>query len=489
MEKNIHNTMEENTKPPVSNQEEMTESVKRDAKGLFTSVKTFLQELLDIRSETDKDQTIEDVKNDIPFKGHTAWILIFSVFVASIGLNVSSTAVVIGAMLISPLMGPIVGVGLSIAINDIDTLKRSLINLGVMVGLSVAAATLYFWLSPLTELTPELESRTAPTILDVLVAVSGGLALIVAKSKKGTMPNAIAGVAIATALMPPLCTVGYGIAVWEPNFFLGALYLFSINAIFIALSTFIVAKLLRFPMIRYANSAKRKRTAQLASLLAILAMIPASYTFYVTLKESNAERDYSHFIENEVNANENLYLRKDFYNYNERTIKLYFDGEMPEAVMSDLKNEIKNYKHISDFELAINGNKARGLDQVSKAYDRAIVELDRMQKENDKLLDEIEDLKIQMAGLETSLREANKEVPVEVLPYFNISKDAKIRFPDLETLGYAEMLKSNFLRMDTVQVIFPRWKFKVSDSLEIDRNQRLREWITRELKADTLYLE
>lgn len=141
--------MTENTNQPVPDQDEMAETVKRDAKGLFASANTFVRELLDIRSETDKDQTIEDVKNDIPFKGHNAWILIFSVFVASIGLNVSSTAVVIGAMLISPLMGPIVGIGLSIAINDIDTLRRSLVNLGVMVGLSVLAATLYFWASPL----------------------------------------------------------------------------------------------------------------------------------------------------------------------------------------------------------------------------------------------------------------------------------------------------------------------------------------------------
>ncbi|GAA4278226.1 DUF389 domain-containing protein [Aquimarina mytili] len=480
--------MEENTNQPIS-QEEVSETVKRDAKGLFASISKFLRELLNIRTETDKDQTIEDVKNDIPFKGHTAWILVFSVFVASIGLNVSSTAVVIGAMLISPLMGPIVGVGLAIAINDIDTLRRSLVNLGVMVGLSVIAATLYFWASPLTELTPELEARTAPTILDVLVAVFGGLALIVAKSKKGTMPNAIAGVAIATALMPPLCTVGYGIAVWEPDFFLGALYLFSINAIFIALSTFIVAKLLRFPMLRYANSAKRKRTAQLASLLAVLAMIPASYTFYTTLQESNAERDYSHFLEDEINTNENLYLRKDFYNYNEKTIKLYFDGEIPDAVVSDLKNEIKKYSHIGDFELSVNGNKARGLDQVSKAYDRAIVELDRIEKENDKLLDEIEDLKIQIAGLETNLREANKVVPVEVLPYFSISKDAKIRFPDLAELGYGEVLRSNFLKVDTVKVIFPKWKFQVSDSLNNIRVNSLQEWITKEMKADTLYVE
>ncbi len=481
--------MEENTNQPTSNQEEVSGSVKRDAKGLFTSINKFLRELLNIRIDTDKNQTIEDIKNDIPFKGHTAWILIFSVFVASIGLNVSSTAVVIGAMLISPLMGPIVGVGLSIAINDIDTLKRSLVNLGVMVGLSVLAATLYFWLSPLTELTPELESRTAPTILDVLVAIFGGLALIVAKSKKGTMPNAIAGVAIATALMPPLCTVGYGLAEGGPKYALGALYLFSINAIFIALATFIVAKLLRFPMLRYANSAKRKRTAQLASLLAILVMIPASRTFYVTLLESNAEHDYKLFLENDINSNENLYLRKDFYNYNDKTIKLYFDGEIPDAIVSDLKNEIKEYDALGDFELAINGNKARGLDQVSKAYDRSIVELNRIEKENDKLLDEIEALKIQIAGLETSLREANKVVPVEILPYFNISKDAKIRFPDLETLGYGEVLQSNFLKIDTVQVIFPKWKFQVSDSLNTVRVDRLQEWITKELKADTLYVK
>ncbi|WP_109435235.1 DUF389 domain-containing protein [Aquimarina sp. AU119] len=481
--------MEENTNQPIPDQEEMAESVKRDAKGLFESISQFLSELLDIRSETDKDQTIEDVKNDIPFKGHTAWILIFSVFVASIGLNVSSTAVVIGAMLISPLMGPIVGVGLSIAINDIDTLKRSMVNLGVMVGLSVIAATLYFWVSPLTELTPELESRTAPTILDVLVAVSGGLALIIAKSKKGTMPNAIAGVAIATALMPPLCTVGYGIAEWELEYAIGALYLFSINAIFIALSTFTVAKLLRFPMIRYANSAKRKRIAQLASLLAIFAMIPASYTFYVTLNESNAKRDYKAFMLNEIDANENLYLRKDFYDYDNESIKLYFDGEITEATVSDLQNEIKKYSSISDFTLAINGNKSRGIDQISKAYDRSIEQLNRLEKDNDKLLDEIEDLKIQIAGLETQLKEANKVVPVDLMPYSSIAKDAKIRFPDLAELGYGEVLKSNFLKVDTVQVIFPRWKFKVSDSLNQIRVNALQKWITKEMKADTLHIE
>ncbi|WP_299215638.1 DUF389 domain-containing protein [uncultured Aquimarina sp.] len=479
--------MEENTNQPVnSEQEEIKESVKRDAKGLFVSIKLFLSGLLDIRSDTDRDQTIEDVKNDIPFKGHTAWILIFSVFVASIGLNVSSTAVVIGAMLISPLMGPIVGVGLSIAINDIDTLKRSLVNLGVMVGLSVLTATLYFAVSPLTELTPELESRTAPTILDVFVAISGGLALIVAKSKKGTMPNAIAGVAIATALMPPLCTVGYGIAELNPEYAIGAIYLFSINAIFIALSTFIVAKLLRFPMLRYANSAKRKRIARLASALAIIAIIPAIWTFYNTLSMSNADRDYKSFLANEIDANPNLYLRKQFYEYDDKSIKLYFDGEIAEATVSDLQNELKNYESIRDFTLKISGNKARGIEQISKANDRYIVELNRLETENETLLDKVEDLKIRLALMETQLAEAQKVIPIEVLPYNNIAKDAKIRFPDLSQLGYGEVLQSNFLKVDTVKVIFPQWKFQVSDSLNDVRNKDLREWITGELKADTL---
>jgi len=187
--------IEKNTEGSTSKSEKLSE----DLKGTFGSFKSFLSDLLDIRSDTDRDSTIEAVKKDITFKGHNAWILIFSIFVASIGLNVSSTAVIIGAMLISPLMGPIVGIGLSVAINDLDTLKRSLINLGVMVGLSVITAFLYFWISPLTGSNSELEARTYPTILDVLVAIFGGLALIVAKTKKGTIASVIFGVAIATA--------------------------------------------------------------------------------------------------------------------------------------------------------------------------------------------------------------------------------------------------------------------------------------------------
>ncbi|MGM0635196.1 MAG: DUF389 domain-containing protein, partial [Bacteroidota bacterium] len=178
--------MQENQENNQTNTEEENASkskIQQNVKETYGSIRAFMLELLDIRQETDRDSTMEAIIKDIPFKGHTAWILIFSIIVASVGLNVSSTAVVIGAMLISPLMGPIVGLGFSVAINDVDTLRRSLINLGVMVGLSILTAFLYFKLSPLTELTPELEARTYPTILDVLVAIFGGLALIIAKTK------------------------------------------------------------------------------------------------------------------------------------------------------------------------------------------------------------------------------------------------------------------------------------------------------------------
>lgn len=479
---------EKETNNPDPINEDSIENVKKDAIGLFESTKKFLSELLDIRSDTDRDQTIEHVKNDIPFKGHNAWILIFSIFVASIGLNVSSTAVVIGAMLISPLMGPIVGVGLSIAINDIDTLRRSLINLGVMVGLSVITATIYFTLSPLTELTPELESRTAPTILDVFVAISGGMALIVARTKKGTLPNAIAGVAIATALMPPLCTVGYGLAEWEPKYAAGAMYLFTINAIFIALSTFIVAKLLRFPMIRYANSAKRKRIAQFASFIAILMMIPATWTFVNILNESKADLEYREFLSKNIANNEGLYLRKDFYDYKNKSIRLFFDGEISDATISDLKNELQIYQKLRKFDLKINGNKSTGLEQISKANDRYIAELDRLGLENGSLIKRIKELESQLSEAEGKLRGENEISNQNRLPFLTTSKDAKIRFPDLAGLGFGRVLQSNFVRIDTAYMIFPSWRFQIVDSLDQKRTENLRKWMQKELKIDTLLI-
>ena len=472
--------MAEETKLTPEEEKALATDVKKDAKGLFKSVITFLSELLDIRGETDKDQTIDDIKKDIAFKGHTAWILIFAVFIASIGLNVSSTAVVIGAMLISPLMGPILGIGLSLAIYDIDTLKRSLVNLGVMVGLSVFTAFLYFWASPLTEETPELVARTAPTILDVLIAIFGGLALIVARSKKGTMASVIFGVAIATALMPPLCTVGYGLAIGDPEFYLGGLYLFTINTIFIALATFVVAKILAFPLVKYANEAKRNRIKWTVTVIAFLAIIPAIFTFISVLEKSNQDRDIRDFVKNEIESNDELFLSKTYPDYENKTLTLTFLNELSDATVADLQNEKKTgYDHLADFKLKFKGNKVKSFDLISDAYQDA-------QKRLDEKNNVITGLQGTIVSLKSELEIKNGKVPLDFL---QVSKDAKINFYDLKSISFSKELKSDFKKIDTLPIARVVWKSKLVDSLASKRNTELTIWLQKEMKLDAIYVK
>jgi len=455
------------------------EAVKDSASGLWASTKKFLIELLDFRNDTDRDQTVNAIKADISFKGATAWILICSIFVASIGLNANSTAVVIGAMLISPLMGPILGIGMSIALNDIDTLRKSLINLATMIVLSLLTAYLFFKFFPLgNQETSELLGRTKPDIRDVLIAFFGGLALIIARTKKGTIASVIFGVAIATALMPPLCTAGYGLANGNLPYFAGAMNLFTINTIFIALATFITLKVLRFPMLKYANSKKRKRISQLASLAALLVMIYPTITFVSVWKESGFENDYSLFLRDEVESNVDLWFQKGILDSENETITLYFNGEISEATETDLLNEIKNYPNIQDFSLKINGNKNRSFDKISDAYDRAINDLDK--KDNI-----IEGLQNEILGLKEQIKILRNED--SDLSFSNISKEAKIKFQDLEFFGYSSMQSSqDFINVDTLTVMTTRWQNNINDSLRSIKNNQLAVWLKERIKTDTI---
>ncbi|MEW4925064.1 DUF389 domain-containing protein [Algibacter sp. 2305UL17-15] len=468
------------------NVEQSKEDIKKDAKGLFASVKKFLKELLDFRDDTDRDATILAIKGDIPFKGATAWILVCSIFVASIGLNANSTAVVIGAMLISPLMGPILGVGLSIAINDIDTLKKSLINLATMIVLSLMTAFLFFKFFPTADImTTELFGRTKPDVRDVLIAFFGGAALIIARTKKGTIASVIFGVAIATALMPPLCTAGYGLAHnWD--YFIGAMYLFTINTIFIALATFLVLKILRFPMLKYANSKKRKRIAQLASVIAILVMAPAIWTFINFITQSGLESDYNNFMKTEVESNEELWLQKGTPDWKEKRISLYFNGEIPEATIADLNNEIKNYEKIKDFKLDIKGNKNRSFDKISDAYDRAIRDLDKKDNIIDGLQNQIEELQSNITSLNAQIESKGNK---NAIPFSSLSREAKVRFKDLEYLGYSKMLESkDFINIDTVSVLRLKWNKDVPDSIQIKKEEELKSWLGKELKQNNILI-
>ena len=468
--------------------EKSKEEVVKDAKDLVKSSKNFFYETFGFKHDTDRDATIDAIKADIPFKGATAWILIFSVFVASVGLNYNSTAVVIGAMLISPLMGPILGIGMSIAINDIDTLRKSLINLATMIVLSLLTAFLFFYLFPLSTETSELLGRTRPDIRDVLIAFFGGLALIIARTKKGTIASVIFGVAIATALMPPLCTAGYSLAIGNWQFFGGAMYLFTINTIFIALATFLVLKILRFPMLKYANSAKRKRTSRIAMLIAIVVMIPAVWTFLTVLQESKYSRDYDSFVKNEIDTNPNLWLQKKDLDADNKKISFYFNGDVSDEMVSALQNDKNNYESLKDFELVINANKTRSADRLMESLDRAYADLDRKDNVIDGLQKQIEELQTNISNLNKVIE--SKNTNQNAVSFSTLSRDAKIKFSDLEYFGYAKMLESkDFINIDTVTVANVRWKVKLADSLVLTKERDLQRWLKNELKVDTIFIK
>ena len=241
------------------------------------AIKTFLKDYLDLRKDKDNElETVDSIRKGVEFKGANLWILIFAIFMASLGLNVNSTAVIIGAMLISPLMGPIMGVGLSVGLNDFELMKRSLKSFLITTLFSVTTATIFFLVSPVAEGQSELLARTSPTIYDVFIALMGGLAGVTALSTK-EKGNVIPGVAIATALMPPLCTAGYGLATGNLIYFLGAFYLYFINSVFISLATFLGVRVMHFQRKEFVDKNREKKVRKYIVLIAILTMCPAVY--------------------------------------------------------------------------------------------------------------------------------------------------------------------------------------------------------------------
>lgn len=248
----------------------------------------------------DPKDTIEGIKRDVEFRGFNLWILVFSIFICSIGLNVNSTAVVIGAMLISPLMGPIMGLGLGIGVQDASIVRSSLSNLAIAAGISILASALYFFVSPIHEASNELFARTQPTFLDVMVALFGGLAGILAGSRK-EKSNVVPGVAIATALMPPLCTAGYGLANGEWGFLLGGFYLFLINTMLIATATALVIRYLRFPVVHLVDTVTERKYKRWFTILLLALVIPSTYIFYSTVSTSIEDAKIQDFVEDRIN--------------------------------------------------------------------------------------------------------------------------------------------------------------------------------------------
>ncbi len=473
--------MEEKITEQEQKIEQTKQEAKKDMQGFASSTKKFFKELLDIRHNTDKATTIESIKDNITVKGHTAWILVFSILIASIGLNVGSIPVVIGAMLISPLMGPILGVGLAIGINDIDTLKRSLINLGVMIGLSLLTSSLFFYIPLFQEATQEILARTKPNVLDVMIAISGGLALIVAISRPQPQTNTVAGVAIATALMPPLCAAGYGLAVGNYVYFFGAMFLFLINTTFIALATFVIVKYLRFPMVKYINSAKRKSIARFASFVAIVVLAGSIYTFY------------------------KLILQKDFTEKAQSFIQLVKDEGV--GIIDEDKDDI-NYKDNS-ISMTVYGKTV--FEEDRKRWNNKLINLGlegttlliQGGKDDAKMINEFQNLQDQFAktqkiidGRDATLRSKDERIRFlekersnyfeNKIPFLKISEEAKINYEGLEEISFSHQLKTNFSKVDTLAVFNVKWFDSIPKKTVKTEEVKLKKWLQTRLSLDTL---
>ena len=289
-----------------------------------------------LHEHMDTVDAAERIKKAIWFRGPNVYILAFSIIIASVGLNVNSTAVIIGAMLISPLMGPIIGMGMALGTNDTALLRDSLRNLLVMVFISLLVSTLFFLLSPLSLLNPtELEARTSPTIYDVLIAFFGGLAGIFENSRKdrGTV---LSGVAIATALMPPLCTAGYGLAHWNAHYFIGAMYLFLINGVFIIIATYFMVKYLRFKTVAGIDekTARQRRNAITAVMVVMIA--PSLWTAFTLVVDNNFERKVEAFVtENRIVGSSYIYDYNIVKEKGKRNVELFVAGEAPDQAQMD----------------------------------------------------------------------------------------------------------------------------------------------------------
>ena len=315
---------------------------------VWRTAKRFFNALPD---KTDEKVTVEQISDGVTFRGANLWVLIFAIFIACLGLNVNSTAVIIGAMLISPLMGPIIGMGLAVGRADLELLKRSLTNYGVATVISVLTAALYFLLTPLTEAQSELLARTSPTLYDVLIALFGGAAGILALSTGGK-GNVIPGVAIATALMPPLCTAGYGLAMGEWSFFFGAFYLFFINTVFIALATYVGVRLLKFRPKQFVDRARLAIVNRYIAAIVFVTMLPAAYITTQIIRRSVLENRVRQFVKHELDQYGTRILSEQADHETKTLNVVALGAALPNEMIEAARQRLADYQ-LADYQLNV----------------------------------------------------------------------------------------------------------------------------------------
>ena len=333
-----------------------------------------------------QEEVNSNIRKGITIRGTNLWVLIFAIFIASLGLNTNSTAVIIGAMLISPLMGPIIGMGYSMGVYDFNLLKESIRNFLFMVVISLITSALFFTLPLITTTQSELLARTQPTTYDILIALFGGLAGMVAQTRKERTGTVIPGVAIATALMPPLCTVGYGLATLQFRFMLGALYLFTINTIFIALASFLVTRVMKFKMIGEIEEHRLKKLKNLMVMVIILVTLPSVMIAVSIIQRSSFEANYKHFVD-EAFQYDNTFVVESSFEYNpapkkQSVIEVRLFGEpLSDNVIGNIRGQMTTVYHLPKTDLVVRQSNQEGgevaISALQSNYSEMLAEKNR----------------------------------------------------------------------------------------------------------------
>ena len=436
----------------------------------FTKV---IREIINIDTHIDTDAAERAIRGNIEFRGPNAWILAVAIIIASVGLNINSIPVIIGAMLISPLMGPIFGLGLGLGINDINLMKQAGKNLLIMVSISIVVSLLYFLITPLNLSNPtELLARTRPTIFDVMIALFGGFAGIFeqCRKEKGTV---FSGVAIATALMPPLCTAGYGLATGNFSSFLGAIYLFCINCLFITMATYFLVKYFRFKKTEYADQGFGLRTQRITTFLIIIFLIPSVWSAVILVKQNNFEMKATEFVEAHRSIGNSIIYDYQIDHQNGSVIKIFLTGEtLSEGGRNNLYAYAKEHG-INEEQIILK----EYITQTSNGTDEAFRGI------YERLDSRIEQYESTIEQLNSELQTAKKEE----LPYMQIANEISASYPDIRDIfiGQGNHIAMDDLKAEPCIIVKVRTDTLMSES----SLEKFKKWLKVRLQAENVEIE
>ena len=421
----------------------------------------------------DEHEIVSQISSGVSFRGANLWVLIFAIFIASLGLNVNSTAVIIGAMLISPLMGPIIGMGLAVGTNDLDLLRRAAKNFGVATLISVLTAMVYFLITPLSEARSELLARTSPTLYDVLIAFCGGAAGIIALCTRGK-GNVIPGVAIATALMPPLCTAGYGLATGHLLYFLGAFYLFFINTVFIALATYCGVRLMHFNQHEFQSPEMAVKAKRIVMAIVVVTMLPAVYMTVGIVQQSISENNVRKFIKTELTQRGTQIISNSVERDSLKLRVVAVGREITEAKRAEAERRMAQYGMIGYRLRVIQGTQSDSLLALS---DRLSTLADSREQERRNLLE----LSAENAQL---IRQLSECARYEALAA-DIRPEMATLFPQVSAFSLARVTEVSRDSMPTRSYVAAIIQGDDKSLSQID-GQKLHDWLRTRIKADSI---